>query len=167
MAEDTQNPAAPDTNNNQPTQQFAMQRIYLKDLSFEAPMGPEVFKKQWNPAVHQDLGTKTTKIADDLYEVTLTLTVTVKLGEDTAFLIEAQQAGLFAIVGLEGIQLAHILNTVCPQILFPYCREVVDSAAVKGGFPALMLPPINFEALFAQAMAKAKTEQAPTEAAIN
>ncbi|MFI2812174.1 MULTISPECIES: protein-export chaperone SecB [Microbulbifer] len=138
--------------------QFQMQRIYLKDLSFETPMGAEVFKKQWKPQVNQELNTKTAKIEDDLYEVALTLTITVKLEDETAFLVEVQQAGLFGITGLEGQQLAQALNTACPQILFPYAREVVDNVVTKGSFPALMLPPINFDALFSAAMQQAQQQ---------
>ncbi|WP_226649179.1 protein-export chaperone SecB [Microbulbifer variabilis] len=143
-----------------PQVQFAMQRIYLKDLSFETPMGVEVFKKQWKPQVNQELNTKTAKVDEDLYEVALTLTITVKLEEDTAFLVEVKQAGLFGIKGLEGQQLAQALNTACPQILFPYAREVIDNAVVKGSFPALMLPPVNFDALFAQALNQAQQQAA-------
>ncbi|WP_226664489.1 protein-export chaperone SecB [Microbulbifer aggregans] len=138
--------------------QFAMQRIYLKDLSFETPMGAEVFKKQWKPAVNQELNTKTAKIDEDLYEVALTLTITVKLEEETAFLVEVQQAGLFGVKGLEDAQLAQALNTACPTILFPYAREVVDNVVTKGSFPALMLPPINFDALFAAALQQAQKQ---------
>ncbi|MFA0812886.1 protein-export chaperone SecB [Microbulbifer epialgicus] len=141
-----------------PQVQFAMQRIYLKDLSFETPMGVEVFKKEWKPQVNQELNTKTAKVDEDLYEVALTLTITVKLENDTAFLVEVKQAGLFGIKGLEGQQLAQALNTACPQILFPYAREVIDNAVVKGSFPALMLPPVNFDALFAQALNQAQKQ---------
>ncbi|WP_444928961.1 protein-export chaperone SecB [Microbulbifer sp. SSSA002] len=155
MAEELNGAAA---NAEAPQVQFAMQRIYLKDLSFETPMGTEVFKKQWKPQVNQELNTKTAKIDEDLYEVALTLTITVKLEEDTAFLVEVKQAGLFGIKGLEGQQLAQALNTACPQILFPYAREVIDNAVVKGSFPALMLPPVNFDALFAAALDKAQKE---------
>lgn len=141
---------------DQASQQFSMQRIYLKDLSFETPMGIEALRKTWKPHVNQELNTKATKAGDDLYEVVLTLTVTVKLEDENAFLIEVHQAGLFTVKGLEGQQMAHVLNSVCPNILFPYAREVIDSTLTKGSFPALMLPPINFDALFAQAMAQAK-----------
>lgn len=155
MAEEQNGAAA---NAEAPQVQFAMQRIYLKDLSFETPMGAEVFKKQWKPQVNQELNTQTAKIDEDLYEVALTLTITVKLEEETAFLVEVKQAGLFAIKGLEGQQLAQALNTACPQILFPYAREVVDNVVTKGSFPALMLPPINFDALFAAALAQAQKQ---------
>ncbi len=150
-----------------PEQQFAMQRIYLKDLSFEAPMGASAFKQQWKPKVNQELNTKTNKVDDNNYEVVLTLTVTVKLGEETAFLTEVQQAGLFHIKGIEGQQLAQVLNTACPQILFPYAREAIDNVVTKGSFPALMLPPINFDALFAQAIAQAKAKADEQNHAVN
>lgn len=155
MAEEQNGAAA---NAEAPQVQFQMQRIYLKDLSFETPMGAEVFKKQWQPGVNQELNTKTDKIDEDLYEVALTLTITVKLEEETAFLVEVKQAGLFTIKGLEGQQLAQVLNTACPQILFPYAREAVDNVVTKGSFPALMLPPINFDALFAAALAQAQQQ---------
>jgi len=145
--------------------QFAMQRIYVKDLSFEAPLGAQAFRKQWQPSINQELNTKASKIDENLYEVVLTLTVTVKLGEETAFLVEVQQAGAFAIAGLEGQQLTQALNTACPNILFPYAREAIDNLVVKGSFPALMLPPVNFDALFAQAVAQAKQKAEAGEAA--
>ncbi|WP_317932423.1 protein-export chaperone SecB [Halioxenophilus sp. WMMB6] len=144
--------------------QFAMQRIYIKDLSFEAPMGAQAFRKQWQPSINQELNTKATRIDENLYEVVLTLTVTVKLEDETAFLVEVQQAGAFTIAGLEGKQLTQALNTACPQILFPYAREAIDSTVTKGSFPALMLPPVNFDALFAQAVAKAQQEAAANPA---
>lgn len=148
-----------------PEQQFALQRLYTKDISFEAPMGVEAFRKQWKPQVNQDLNTKTNKVEDNLYEVILTITVTVKLEDETAFLVEVQQAGLFLVKGLEGQQLAQVLNTMCPNILFPYAREAIDNLVTKGSFPALMLPPINFDALYAQAMAQAKQNAEQAESA--
>ena len=135
---------------------FAIQRIYLKDLSFETPMGPSVFQKQWQPKVNQDLNTKNTKLENDLYEVALRLTLTVTDGEDTIYILEVKQAGIFAIKGLDPKQITHVINTTCPNILFPYAREAVDSVLSKGSFPALMLPPINFDALFASALKQAE-----------
>ncbi|GAB2188445.1 protein-export chaperone SecB [Sessilibacter sp. MAH1] len=143
--------------------QFAIQRIYIKDLSFEAPLGAHAFRKQWKPSIHQELNTKSSKIDENLYEVVLTLTITVKIEEETAFLVEVQQGGAFTIAGLEGQHLAHALNTACPQILFPYAREAIDGVVTKGSFPALMLPPVNFDALFAQALQRAQ-EQAQAKA---
>lgn len=132
--------------------QFQLQRIYLKDLSFEAPLGAAAFRQPWQPKVNQDINTQVNRVEGDQFEVILKITINLELAGKTAFLIEVQQAGLFLIQGAEPAQLAQVLNTVCPQILFPYAREVVDSCAVKGSFPALALPPINFDMLFARAV---------------
>jgi len=139
---------------SQNEQQFLIQRVYLKDLSFEAPMGAKAFISKVQPNVDQELATETTKIDAGLYEVVLKLTVTAKIEDDAAFLVEVHQAGLFHIKGIEGADLTRVINTVCPQILFPYAREAIDSALIKGSFPPVMLPPVNFDALFAQAMAE-------------
>ena len=138
--------------------QFALKRIFLKDLSFELPMGAQAFTRQWAPQVNQDIGTEVKKIDDEHYEVVLRLTITVAEGDDTAYLIEVQQAGIFMAKGLEQPQLAQLLNTQCPAILFPYARELIDSLSVRGSFPALMLPPINFDALFQQAVAEQRNK---------
>lgn len=132
-------------------QQFAMQRIYIKDLSFEVPLGAQVFTKQWQPQVQIDLNTKADRIGDDTYEAVLSITISAKLGEETAFLVEVQQAGAFLVKGLEGEQLRRVLMIMCPTILFPYARETIDSLAMRGSFPPLMLQPVNFEALYLQA----------------
>jgi preprotein translocase subunit SecB len=151
----------------QQEQQFLIQRTYIKDLSLETPMGTEAFLIEQQPAINQDLATEINAVADDLYETVLKLTVTATLNDKTVFLVEVHQAGLFAVKGIEGANLAHVLNVVCPQILFPYARETIDSALIKATFPPLMLPPINFEALYAQASAeqasKVSEEQAATE----
>lgn len=147
MSDNQQNAAAQE-------QQFALQRIYIKDLSFEAPLGAQVFSKQWQPQVQIDLNTKADRIDGDVYEAVLTITISAKLGEETAFVIEVQQAGAFFIKGLEGEELRRILMIVCPTILFPYARETIDSLAMRGSFPPLMLQPVNFEALYVQAQQK-------------
>jgi preprotein translocase subunit SecB len=145
----------------QPQQQFVMQRIYAKDLSFESPSTPSIFKKQWQPKVNVELNTKSDKIDDqNNYEVVLTITITSKVEEETAFLIEVQQAGIFFITGFEGEDLRRILGTAAPNILFPYARENIDSVCVKGGFPPVMLAPVNFDALFQQALAQSKNQAA-------
>ena len=133
-----------------PEQQFAVQRIYIKDLSFEAPLGANAFTKQWQPQVHVDLNTKADRIEGDLFESVLTITITAKLGEETAFLIEVHQAGVFLVKGMDGEQLRRVLMIMCPTILFPYAREAVDSLASRGTFPPLMLQPVNFEAMYLQ-----------------
>jgi preprotein translocase subunit SecB len=142
--------------------QFSIQRIYLRDISFETPQGAAAFQKQWKPKVSQDMNTKTNKIDDGLYEVTLRVTITMADGEDTIYLAEVEQAGLFNIKGFTDQQLPQVINASCPSILFPYLRETIDNIVTKGGFPALMLPPINFDALFASAVQKA-AEQAKGE----
>jgi len=152
------NQAADSGKGEQAAPKFAVQRIYLKDISFETPMGPAVFQKQVKPEINQDISLSTTKLGTDNYEVELTLTVTVKDGEDTIYLIEVHQGGIFAIQGVEGPQLAQLLNTICPSTLFPYVREAIDSVVIKGSFPALMIPPVNFEALFAKAVEEGKLQ---------
>lgn len=140
-------------------QQFALQRIYVRDLSYEVPMGAQVFTKQWQPQVQVDLNTRSEHVSDDIYEAVLTITVTAKLANETAFLIELQQAGLFLVKGLEGEQLRRLLLIACPNILFPYARETIDSLSLRGSFPPLMLQPVNFEALYAQAIQQQQAQQ--------
>jgi preprotein translocase subunit SecB len=137
-------------NNEQQGPAFNIQRIYTKDISFETPNSPEIFQKEWKPEVKLDLDTRSKKLSDDVYEVVLSLTVTAKLGEETAFLAEVQQAGIFSISGLEENQMAHSVGSYCPNILFPYAREAIASLVSRGTFPQLNLAPVNFDALFAQ-----------------
>lgn len=133
--------------------QFSLQRVYVKDLSFEAPKSPEIFRNEWAPSVGLELNTQQTRLEDsEFYEVVLSLTATVKNGEaeEVAFIAEVQQAGIFLVSGFEPAQLSHTLGSFCPSILFPYAREALDNMVVRGSFPALMLSPVNFDALYAQ-----------------
>jgi preprotein translocase subunit SecB len=149
------------TQEEQPQQQFVMQRIYAKDLSFESPSSPDIFKKQWQPKVNVELNTKSDKVDDQgNFEVVLTVTITSKVEEETAFLVEVQQAGIFFVSGIEGDDLRRLLGTGAPNILFPYARENIDSLCVKGGFPPVMLAPVNFDALFQQALAQQSQNEA-------
>ena len=150
--------AKKDTEKKQDTEkpQFSIQRVYLKDLSFETPLGHEAFKKKWQPKVSQDLNTKTHQVEEGIYEVALRVTINMTYAEDTIYIVEAEQAGLFNIQGFSEEQLPQILNTTCPGILFPYLRETLDNVVTKGSFPALLLPPINFDALFASALKQAE-----------
>lgn len=158
MAEDTNTQAA---QGDAPTgPQFSLQKIYLKDLSFESPMGVEGFQLNWNPKINQDLNTSVNKVGDDSFEVVFKITVNATIDDKTVFLVEVHQAGVFLIKGMEPKQFAQIVNTICPQTLFPYAREVIDSCVTKGGFPALALPPINFDALFVRAIQQAQAAQA-------
>lgn len=161
MADDNNTQANGTQANGASTEQPALKglqikRIYLKDLSFETPMGVEVFNRTWKPKIDQELNVQVNNLDDSHYEVVLLLTITAILEDKTVFLIEVKQAGLFAIGGLEKAQLSQVINTTCPQILFPYAREVIDSTLSRGAFPPLMLPPINFDAVFAQAMQQVK-----------
>lgn len=147
-----------DTNpSNQDLQQFVIQRLYIKNSSFETTQTPAIFQKQWEPELNLELNTGHVELDNHIYEVTLTVTATVKNKEETAFLVEVQQAGIFTIQGPSGDQLNHILGSFCPSILFPYVRETISSLVIKGSFPPLVLSPINFDALYMQ---KAQQEQA-------
>jgi preprotein translocase subunit SecB len=146
---------------SKPQLQFAVQRIYVKDISFEAPNSPAVFQQPFKPKVNVDLNTTSQKVGDDLYEVVIKVTGQVTHSEEgtTSFLAEIEQAGLFRISGIEGAQLDHTLGAFCPNVLFPYARECIDNLVNRGGFPPLMLAPVNFEAIYAQKK-KREAEQA-------
>jgi len=154
MAENNPGGAQP----NQP--QFQLQRIYVKDLSFEAPLGHAVFQKQWKPKVQLDLNTTTNKLDEKNFEVVLRLTITAKQDDETAFLVEVHQAGIFGCDGFDSQQLHQVLNMMCPNILFPYARETIDGMVLKGSFPPLMIAPVNFEALYQQSLARAEGGEA-------
>ena len=134
----------------QPAQNFSIARVYTKDLSLESPKAPNIFEQNWNPKLGLEVDVTNEAINDTLHEVVLKLSVTVKTDDDTAFLIEIQQAGVFVIDGFDDDTVEHILGSMCPNILFPYARETIDSLAVKATFPAPMLAPINFDALMEQ-----------------
>ena len=148
--------------------QFSTQRVYVKDVSFEAPNGLPTSTSGWNPKVNQDLNTQISRVGDDLYEVVLKVTLKVDFeDEKTAFLVEVHQAGLFGAAGMEAGQLQHLLSSQCPHIIFPYAREAIDSLVVRGGFPPLMLPPINFEALYAQAVVQSRKQAEAGSESVN
>ena len=144
--------------------QFSIQRIYLKDLSLEAPISPQSFTQEWQPEINLEMNTQSQELGEDVYEVVLTLTVTAKNDGETAFLIEAQQAGIFVVSGMEEAETHHALGAFCPNILFPYARETIDSLVVKASFPALMLAPVNFDALFALQLEKLQQEAGAKDA---
>lgn len=153
MAENDQNtPVAAEAPKDSTTEtRFGVQRIYIKDASFEAPDSPDAFRKPYNPQVNFSINSKSKKVDGNIYEVILRLTADVKQDNKTIFLVEIQQAGIFEVAGLEGERLEQVLTITCPSVLFPYGREAVDSLVTKGSFPALMLAPINFEAVYMQA----------------
>tara|TARA_Y100000814_G_scaffold173268_1_gene126618 strand:- start:175 stop:648 length:474 start_codon:yes stop_codon:yes gene_type:complete len=133
--------------------QFALQRIYLKDSSFESPKSPHGFREQWKPKVNLELNSRHDLIENSLYQVILRMTVTVSTEDDELmYLVEVQQAGVFLVDGLEENARLHTLGSFCPNVLFPYAREVIDSLVVKGSFPPLMLSPVNFDAIYQQSL---------------
>lgn len=133
---------------NQPT--FNIEKIYVKDLSLEIPHAPQIFLEHENPQVDVQLNTQAAALQADMYEVTVTTTVTARIGEKVMFLIEAKQAGVFHMSNLPGEDKEGVLAVMCPNILFPYLREVVSDAAVRAGFAPVLLNPINFDALYHQ-----------------
>lgn len=143
-----------DEQNVQP--QFALQRIYIKDASMESPNAPQVFLKEWSPEINMDMNSQVKPLDETNFEVVLTLTVTAKNDGETAFLAELHQAGIFSIAGLEEQELHHTLGAFCPNILFPYARETIDTMVTKASFPPLMLAPVNFDALYAQQLQQAQ-----------
>jgi preprotein translocase subunit SecB len=143
---------------------FTIQRIYVKDVSFETPHAPEIFREEWKPEVNVDLQTKTNRLEDAIYEVVLHLTVTVKMGDKTAFLVEVHQAGIFTIKGFPQEQLGHALGSMCPNILYPYARETISDIVIRGGFPQLLLAPVNFDALYMQHLEQQKQQGAQGDA---
>jgi preprotein translocase subunit SecB len=143
-----------------PQGEINIERIYIKDLSFESPNAPQVFQDNWEPRIQLDINTRSRLVSDAHYEVTLTITAKVSSQEEQAiFIIEVVQAGIFRITGLDDEQLKRILSTICPTVLFPYARETIDGLAIKGSLPPLALAPVNFDVLFENALAQADTEK--------
>lgn len=145
--------------NTQPV--FNMEKIYVKDLSLEAPHAPQIFLEHENPQVDIQLFSQSASIEEDVFEVVITSTITSKIGEKVMFLVEIKQAGIFRIRNLPGADMEAILAVMCPNILFPYLREAVSSLTVRAGFPPVLLNPINFDVLYQQQ----KQQQAQADAA--
>jgi len=130
--------------------QFSILRIYLKDVSFEIPNAPQVFKEEWKPEINLQLNTEVSALDADTYEVVLNVTVTAQQGDKTGFLAEVQQAGIFTLKGFDETQKGPMLGAYCPNTLYPFAREAISDLVAKGGFPQVLLAPINFDALYAQ-----------------
>lgn len=130
--------------------QFAIQKLFVKDLSFESPNAPLIFTEKWEPTVDINLNSNAKKAPQDLFEVAITVTVTVKNNDKTAYLVEATQVGIFGAKGFADEEMGPLLGSFCPSVLFPYLREVVSEIVTKGGFPPMLLNPVNFDALYAQ-----------------
>lgn len=159
MAENEQNPQT--GAEQQAQRQFSIQRIYTKDISFETPNSPDIFKEPWKPNNNLNLNTEVQQLGEGVYEVAISVTVTTKVEDKTAFLVEVKQAGIFNIAGFPEQELGPMLGAYCPNLLFPYAREAVSDLVTKGSFPQLLLSPVNFDVLYAQHQQKlAQAQQA-------
>ena len=145
--------AAPAQNDAENAPEFSLQHVYLKDCSFEAPKGPRV-EGEWNPQISLDLNTAAETISPDLREVVLTISASAKVGETTAFLVEVKQAGVFGVRNLNEADYRRAIAAIAPGVFFPYARSVVSHLVSLGGFPQMVLPPVNFDALYARSLAE-------------
>jgi preprotein translocase subunit SecB len=142
--------------------QVRLEKMYLKDASFESPNSPAIFRHDWKPEIEMQVNTRSESIEENLFEIVVTVTVTAKLESRIAFIAEVQQAGLFRMEGLPDPVIHRTVGTFCPTTLFPYVRETVDSLVVRGGFPPLHLVPINFDAAYEEALRHARDQGQPT-----
>jgi len=142
--------------------QFSVDRIYVKDVSFESPKAPQVFSEQSQPQLNMNLNQRVTKVSDNGYEVVLGITLTCTIGEDnTVYVAEVQQAGVFTLDGFEPQVLDGMLGTHCPNVLYPYARQLIGDLIQAGGFPPFLLQPINFDALYAEGLRQRASQQQP------
>lgn len=170
MADEHANGAA--ANGEQQGSQFNIQKIYLKDASFEAPNSPALFNESVQPSLQLNLAQNVNPLADGVFEVVLAMTLTCTAGDKTAYLVEVKQAGIFAFQGFDARTLDMMLGIYCPNTLFPYARQAVSDLIQAGGFPPFLIQPINFEALYAEQLRRRqeqaqKGEDAPAQAADN
>jgi len=161
-----ENQTAPAANQNPTGPSLAVQSVYLKDCSYEAPKGPRI-EGNWSPQISLDINTNASAVAPEVHEVVLTVTVGAKQGETTAFLVEVKQAGLFVMRGLTPEDTRRAIGTVCPNVLFPYARVAVSQLVTQGGFPNFVLPPVDFDQLFARGLAQAQAKQAAAASQAN
>ncbi|RKZ97131.1 MAG: protein-export chaperone SecB [Gammaproteobacteria bacterium] len=150
--------------NASPTEEqarFVIQKIYTKDISFETPNSPDIFRDEWKPELDLQLGNEYASIDDDNHEITLTVTVTAKVADKVAFLVEVKQAGVFSLTGYSDQEMGPLVGSYCPNTLFPFAREVISDIVLKGGFPQLVLAPVNFDALYMNQIEQAKQQAAP------
>ena len=139
---------------------FVIQKIYTKDVSFESPNSPDIFREEWKPKLDLQLGNEYRRIDEDNHEIILSVTVTAKVGDKTAFLVEVKQAGIFSLTGYSDEEMGPLVGSYCPNTLFPFVREVVSDVVTKGGFPQLVLSPVNFDAMYMHQMEQAKAQAA-------
>ncbi|GIX36732.1 MAG: hypothetical protein KatS3mg126_2511 [Lysobacteraceae bacterium] len=144
----------------QPQAQIVLQKIYTKDVSFEAPAAPQIFQEEGQTNLQLNLSQRVTTLAENVYEVVLTVTLTCTLGEKTAYLAEVQQAGIFGIAGFDARNLEAVLATYCPNVLFPYARQTISDLIQGGGFAPFLLQPVNFEQIYAEQLRRRAAQQA-------
>jgi len=152
-----ENQTTPVAADNQNGPVLSVQSVYLKDCSYEAPKGPRI-DGNWSPQISLDINTTANVISPEVNEVVLTVTVGAKQGEATAFLVEVKQAGLFVMRGLTPDDTRRAIGTICPNVLFPYARVAVSHLVTQGGFPNFVLPPVDFDQLFARGMQQAAAQ---------
>ena len=150
--------AAPQAANPENAPIMSMQKIYVKDVSFETPNAPDIFNEKGQPEIKMNLNQKVKKIADNTYEVVLAVTVTCKILEKTAYLVEVEQAGIFSLANFEESIMHQTLGSYCPNVLFPYARQIISDIVMNGGFQPLLLQPVNFDQLYAQQMQQAQSQ---------
>ncbi len=155
--------AASQDEQNLPT--AAIQKIYVKDVSFEAPNLPELFSVEYNPQVKMEMNSKSRAVAEDNFEVILTISVKAEIEDKTVFLAEVQQAGIFLLKNITEEQMQHTLSVMAPETLYPYIRETIASLIGKTGFPAIQLAPVNFQALYIQKLQQAQAAAGSDDAA--
>jgi len=139
--------------------QFSIQKIYIKDISFETPNSPDIFKMEWKPVVDMHITNEATPLGEDLFDVVLSVTITVKIDDKIVYLVEINQAGIFLIKNIPEDVLGRMLATSCANILFPFAREAISDIVTRGGFPQLLVSPVNFDVLYEQ-QKKQAAEQA-------
>jgi preprotein translocase subunit SecB len=155
MSDDTLNGAAP----AQAGATFTVEKIYVKDLSFEAPNAPQVFNEQSQPELQMNLNQKVQRLSDSAFEVLLGVTLTCNVGGKTAYLAEVQQAGVFTLAGFEDAGVDAMLGTQCPNLLYPYAAATISQLIQNGGFPPFFMQPINFDALYAENLRQRAAQQ--------
>ncbi len=155
-----ENKTAAQAANPENAPQMSIQKLYVKDVSFETPNAPDIFNEKGQPEIKMNLNQKVKKISDNVYEIVLSVTVTCKILEKTAYLVEVQQAGIFTLQNFEDNILHQVLGTYCPNVLFPYARQTVSDLVMNGGFQPLLLQPVNFDQLYAQQLQQAQAESA-------
>ncbi len=158
----TEIPVKPSADNMQEGKQLAVQRIYIKDCSFESPRAPAVFSSPIEPDVKVNMSSTNNKLGDDTYEVVLTITLDAQFENRSVFLVEVHQAGIFSIHGFTDQELGALLGSYCPNLLFAYARQTVSDLVQKGGMPIILLQPVNFDAIYLNSIAKSKNPPGDT-----